>query len=104
MVDLISAAVPHAHHLLALPQAPPNPGSGKEPPGGPQLKLLLQWLAWMVTAAAVAGILIVAGRMAIVHHQGDDEGGSHFTGLGWVLAACVLIAAASGIVGAIVGH
>lgn len=79
----------------------PNPGQGTAPPGvGGPLDTILQWVAYIVIALAVAGILTVAGKMVISHHQG--RGGEHMTGLAYVLAGCVLIASAAGIVGALV--
>jgi hypothetical protein len=60
---------------------------------------ILRWVAYLASAACVGGILITAGRMAIAHRRGDD---SNVAQLGWVLGACVLIGAASGIVGALI--
>lgn len=60
---------------------------------------ILQWIAYLASAACVAGILFCAARMAIAHRRGDD---TNVAQLGWVLAACVLIGAASGIVGALI--
>lgn len=79
----------------------PSPGTGTPPPGvdGP-VNTILSWLAYIVCALAVGGILAVAGKMVVSHHQG--RGGEHMTGLAYVLAGCVLIATASGIVGVLV--
>lgn len=87
-------------HLLVLAGNVPNP-TGTQPPGTSGINTILNWIAWLATAAAVAGIFIVAGKMALTHHRG---GGSGETGqqLGMVLGACVLIAAAGSIVGVLV--
>ncbi|WP_345394707.1 hypothetical protein [Nonomuraea salmonea] len=41
----------------------------------------------------------MAARMALIHHRG--EGGRHAVGLAWVMAACVLLGSASGLVSAL---
>lgn len=92
-----------AGRVLAAPSlAVPNPGSGVAPPGAVKLVLLLQWGAWLVTTAAVAGIFIVAGTMVLRHRRGDG-GAEAASGLMWVLFGCVLIGSASAVVGAITG-
>ena len=79
--------------------AVPNPGSGEAPPGvGGKVLTILKWIAYLASAACVAGLVLTAGRMAIAHRRGDDTNVSQ---LGWVLGACVLIGSASGIVGAL---
>lgn len=94
-----------AHGSLArLPLFPrgnvPHPATNT-PPGSAvsNLEQVLGWAAWTVSGLCVAGILIVAGRMAVMHHHG--RGGEHATGLAWVMAAMILAASASAIVGAI---
>lgn len=77
----------------------PNP-TGAPPPGSEKLLTILNWAAWLATAAGVAGIFIVAAMMAIQH--GHGRGGEHGAKLVWVMGGCVLIGASSGIVGALV--
>jgi hypothetical protein len=48
----------------------------------------------------VFGIIGVAGAMVLQHRRG--EASQHMASLGWVLAGCVLLGAASGIVGALI--
>jgi len=92
--DLVST-LPQAE----TPPAVPNPGSGEAPPGvGDKVLKLLKWVAYLASAACVAGLIVTAARMAIAHRRGDDTNVSQ---LGWVLGACVLIGSASGIVGAL---
>jgi hypothetical protein len=92
MRDHILAAV---LHRAGLPGGiNPNPAT---PPFGADLNTILQWIAWVATAACVVGILIVAATMAIRHQRG--EGGQHVSGLGWVLAGCILIGTATALVG-----
>lgn len=88
------------HVLLSSPAGPPNPGTGTAPPGFQGLELILKWVAWVVDAACIFGILFVAGQMALRHQRG--EGGQHVAALGWVLAACILVGAASSLVTALV--
>lgn len=88
-----------AWHVLAAGGVP-QPGTGTQPPGFDKVTTILGWVAWSVTALCVAGLLMVAGRMAISHHRG--EGSQHMTGLAYVAFACILVGAASGLVGALV--
>ncbi len=77
-----------------------NPGAGQPPPGvAGKLTTILQWASWSVLSLAVLGIIIVGGTMILNHRSG--RGGEHGAGLGFVLGGTVLVAAASGIVGAI---
>jgi hypothetical protein len=83
--------------ILAAPDPHPT-----QPPGTQGLLTLLDWGAWGVTLACVAGVLIVASMMAVKHRRGE-EGGDHLGKLGWVLAAAVLGAAAGPLVTAVGG-
>jgi cytochrome c oxidase assembly factor CtaG len=77
-----------------------NPGTGIQPPGTQGIVTALGYVSWIVCALCVAGVLMVAGRMALHHRQGI--GGEHMSGLAWVLGACILVAAGSGVVGALI--
>ena len=77
-----------------------NPGTGSQPPGTQGIVTVMGYVAWVVCALCVTGVLLVAGRMALHHRQGI--GGEHLSGLAWVLAACILVAAGSGVVGALI--
>jgi len=78
-----------------------NPGTGVAPPGSHQLTTILSYLAWGVTATCVAGVLIVASKMALATrgHQGGSE---HAGALMWVLVAAVVAGSASALVGALI--
>lgn len=93
MHDVLAVAALHASGV-------PNPGTGTQPPGTGGLITILKWVAWVVSGICVVGVLMVAGRMAVMHNRG--EGGQHMTGIAYVLAACVLVGAASALVGALV--
>lgn len=89
-------------HLLAL-----APGDEYDPdtsavPGDLKTKVrqLLGFVSWIVTGLCVAGVLIVGGRMAVMHRRG--EGGDHAAGLAWVVVACIVIGLAPTIVAAFV--
>ncbi len=74
-----------------------NTGIGQVPADlASRVHLLMDIVAWTATSACVVGIAIVAAMMAVQHHRG--MGGQHFSSLGYVLAACVLIATAGPIV------
>lgn len=72
-----------------------------QPPGTQGLTTILSWGAWLVAFLCVAGILVVAGTMAVAHHRGGD-GAQSASRLGWVLGACVLGASASALAGALI--
>lgn len=78
-----------------------NPGTGTAPPGAGQLKTILSYLAWGVTATCVAGVLIASAKMAVSHHRGGG-GSEHAGALAWVLVAAVVAGSASALVGAVV--
>jgi len=79
-----------------------NPGTGIAPPGSQQLTTILSYLAWGVTATCVAGVLIVASKMAIGTHTGRTGGGEHAGALMAVLVAAVVAGSASALVGALI--
>ncbi|TDD80433.1 hypothetical protein E1293_20695 [Actinomadura darangshiensis] len=60
---------------------------------------LLRWVTWGVFGVCVAGVLIVATRMAIRHRSG--EFGAHATGLVWVGIATIVAASVSAVVGTV---
>jgi hypothetical protein len=86
---------------LAAGSSVVNPGTGTEPPGAGQLKTILSYLAWGVTATCVAGVLIASAKMAVSHHRGGG-GSEHAGALAWVLVAAVVAGSASALVGALV--
>ncbi len=90
-------ALPFTKFLLL---AVVNPGTGIQPPGTQGIVTAMGYVSWVVCALCVTGVLLVAGRMALHHRQGI--GGEHLSGLAWVLAACILVAAGSGVVGALI--
>jgi peptidoglycan/LPS O-acetylase OafA/YrhL len=90
--DVVAVAL----HLAGVP----NPGAGTPPPGAAGLLKILKWAAWVVSGLCVFGVFAVAGRMAVMHNRG--EGGQHMTGIAYVLGACVLVGAASALVGSLV--
>ncbi|MFJ2561320.1 MULTISPECIES: hypothetical protein [unclassified Streptomyces] len=93
MTLLMTLAETGQQALLAAPD--PTKGGGN-PPGWDKLLTVLHWVFLAVTMACVAGVLVVAGRMAMAHRRG--EGSEHMGSLGIVMAACVLAGSASGIV------
>jgi len=89
----------HVIHLVIA--GVPNPGQGVAPPGSDKVTTLLSWLAWIVTALCVGGVLFAGGKMAVSHTRGYGGGGEHAASLGWVLAGCIVAGSASAIAGAL---
>lgn len=75
----------------------PSPGSFD--PSQHQGMWLLELLAWCVSAAAVAGVLIVGIQLALQLRRGEPgEGATYFRGLAFVMGACVIGVSAGPIV------
>src|ERR1700754_368712 len=74
-----------------------DPGIGTEPPGHEQFNTVISWIAWIAFSVCVLGVIIAGAMMAVGQRRG--EGGEHAARLGWVLAACIVIGSASGLVG-----
>ena len=85
--------------LTNIIAAVPNPGQGSQPPGTEGFQTILKWAAWVGLAICVLGVIVAGGAMAISSRRG--EGGEHMSRLGWVLGGCIVIGAASGLVGAV---
>lgn len=83
-----------AHIFLAdaspAPVPKPAPNAPTELTG--KVNTVLGILAWVGTAAGVAGVLITGAMMAISMRRG--EGSEHMGRLGMVLGGCVLVATA----------
>lgn len=73
-----------------------DPGMGTAPPGSGKFHKILNWGAWIAVIACIAGVIFVAAKMAIAHRR--HEGSEHGASLGFVMAACILVGSASGIV------
>ena len=80
-----------------LPLIDIDPGTGEAPPGADKLKTVISWVTWIAFAVCVLGVIIAGAMMAVGQRRG--EGGEHAARLGWVLAACIVIGSASGLVG-----
>lgn len=104
-MSILSASVtdlaPYMVHAAAAsrPSGVPDAGGGEAPPGAEDL-LILRSVAWTVAALCVGGVFGVAARMATDYAHGG--GRDHVRGLSFVMAACLLVGSASGIVGALV--
>ncbi|HYU86450.1 MAG TPA: TrbC/VirB2 family protein [Kribbellaceae bacterium] len=59
---------------------------------------VVNWVTWIGMMVCILGIIIAGSMMAIGQRRG--EGGEHASRLGWVIAGCIVIGAASGIVNA----
>jgi len=97
-VSTVLSALSTAKDTLILADiSPPN---SVQPPGTAGLMTVMGWVSWGVTFLCIIGIFFVAGKMAFSHRRGE---GSEAVGqLGWVMGACVLIAAAGPIVNVLI--
>jgi hypothetical protein len=77
-----------------------DPGEGVAPPGAEGIVTIVQWVAWVVLAVCVLGVLLVGGRMAVAHRRG--EGAAYAAELGFVLGGAVLVGSASALIAALV--
>jgi|SoiMethySBSTD1v2_1073268.scaffolds.fasta_scaffold4757552_1 type IV secretory pathway VirB2 component (pilin) len=64
------------------------------------VETVVNWVTWIGMMVCVLGIIIAGTMMAIGQRRG--EGGEHASRLGWVIAGCIVIGAASGLVGALI--
>ena len=99
MLDVIQAGSQLASDII---QAAPDPGGGQAPPGAEKFLTMLSWAAWIASGICVLGVIIAGGAMAMAHRGGHGGGAEQAARLGWVLAGCIVIGAASGLVGALV--
>jgi hypothetical protein len=99
MFPLLHAVAMSSHRYLADTPTPGNPSL----PGNTenQLNQVLGWIKYLGLAACVAGLFLVAAKMAISHRTG--AGGEHIAGLGYVAGALVIIGGASSIVSFLIG-
>jgi hypothetical protein len=99
------AAAPVLAAVMTLTYAGPalavyDPGQGTAPPNaGNKVDTIVSWIAWLVFAGCLVGVLISAVKLAF-ERQGFGGGQSH-TSLLFALGACVVAASASGLVGAL---
>lgn len=77
-----------------------DPGGGEAPPGAEGFETILRWAAFLALGICVLGVIVAGAMMAVSGRRG--EGGEHMSRLGWVLAACIVVGSASGLVGALV--
>ncbi|MFD3482620.1 hypothetical protein [Streptomyces sp. NPDC058665] len=81
-----------------------SPGEAEYGPNGdfdpdPEAGELLGNLAWLVTAAAVAGVIFIGIQMAMRLRAGEmGEGATYFRGVVIILGSCVLGVAAGPLV------
>jgi|1186.fasta_scaffold56145_3 hypothetical protein len=79
--------------------AAPNP-SQQQPPGTDKVDTILGWMMWAGSITAFIGILIVAYQFMLSPNRHQNDGASS---LGKVGLGMLLVGAASGIVGAVLG-
>jgi hypothetical protein len=90
VAGLAVVAVPA--HADVVPQPIPVAPPGLED----KVNTILGLIMYLVIAACVAGILFVAGKLALAHRRG--ESGEAAGQLGGVAAACVLVGSGAAIV------
>lgn len=87
-----------------IPRPSWSPGEAEYGPNkkfvpGPEAGQLLGYLAWLVTAAAVAGVIVIGIQMAMRLRAGEmGEGATYFRGIVIILGSCILGASAGPLV------
>ncbi len=87
-LTLRGVAAAHSRALGVLPMAAPPGVEAKA-------NTVLGWLKWAGGIAVVAGILMVAVRVAVGNRRGEGE--ENMKGLGYVIIAGILVGAAGAI-------
>ncbi|WP_381798885.1 hypothetical protein [Streptomyces niveus] len=83
-------------NLAEAPRPSYEPGESEYGPSldfdpQPEAGELLGYLAWLVTAAAVAGVIFIGIQMAMRLRAGEmGEGATYFRGIVIILGSCVL--------------
>ncbi|MFC0624920.1 TrbC/VirB2 family protein [Kribbella deserti] len=87
--------------LTFIPVGVPDPGAGTAP-GDTEGKIttVIGWVTWLAFAVCALGVIIAGGMMALGQRRG--EGGEHAARLGWVLAGCIVVGSAAGLVNALI--
>lgn len=67
---------------------------------GDKVQTVVNWVTWVGMMVCVLGIIIAGTMMALGQRRG--EGGEHAARLGWVIAGCIVIGAASGLVNTLI--
>jgi hypothetical protein len=80
------------HLLLPLADLPPDVKT--------KVQTLVDWVTTIAISICILGVIVAGAMMAIGQRRG--EGGEHAARLGWVLAGCIVIGCASGLVRALV--
>ncbi|MGW0996650.1 hypothetical protein [Streptomyces sp. NPDC002520] len=94
---MIQALAAKAHTYIILADGKiPDPTRDAPDKLTSKVNTVLGLLAWVGTAAGVAGVLITGAMMAISMRRG--EGSEHMGRLGMVLGGCVLVATAGPVV------
>ncbi|GGO95754.1 hypothetical protein [Wenjunlia tyrosinilytica] len=76
--------------------AAPNPKPAAPPELSSKVDIVLNFAAWVGTAAGVAGVLVTGAMMAVSLRRGESS--EHASRLGVVLCGCVLVATAGPLV------
>lgn len=63
------------------------------PPGAEGFLLVLAWALWIVFGCTVLGIMVIGGRMAFAHRNG--EAGQHGFGLAMCIAGAIIAGGAA---------
>ena len=95
MINAVHLAHAASGFVLAADDGPYTP---EEDVAGP-LNMVLGYMAWFVSVAAVAGLLIIGTRMAMALRSGEGE--EHLSQFAVVMGACIVGTCAGPIVSAV---
>ena len=64
-----------------------------------KFQTIISWTAWVAAGLCLIGLIVCGATLAISYHRGSQE---HVGRLGGVAAGCLVVGAASSIVGALI--
>lgn len=72
-----------------------------QPPGTEGIASIMGWVKWIALAICIIGLIVAGAMMAIQSRRG--EGGEHAGKIGMALGGVIVISAAGGLVGFLMG-
>ena len=68
-------------------------------PGMDKFQTIISWTAWIAAGLCLLGLIVAGAMLAVSYHRGTND---HVGRLGGVAAGCLVVGAASTVVGALI--